>query len=1186
AVEIGGYLHECGCMKAVDKKLDSDPVGNHRFLQQRENLVKQKMENPALKMTKSLRESINVEEEVVTGLKGPKKRFLELSAYERKFGPAPEDQIKQQVYNGQTLLGVDVIDEDDVGVYEYIDQNITKVARVDEGDQTESKRSKDDQAVIDGYIAQLIPLLKLDAEKSDDSGFAPWQKDKTKNLNELKSSILTKKKSLKRRTAADASALTDELDKIVADVNAHIGLLKQLSLGTLEGSNTYDNIKCLVKEKGDDIIQALHDALSNNDDLLDGSCEDNMNVSLAILNVMDLRTPPSQVNNAVQLLNSSSHWLASAFKLDKGKRMTQLALENAANRENQNGILEKIGEHTSALEEQAITDENDLSGDPLGAAYGKLLSDALEATQDKAAKLLKGVDKDAVKTLAVLFDDSVHVALIGCITADLLPYLIKLKESIPEATPVDPQVLLQDACIFSLPSKDHAYHKLVSTLRDTFTKLTSLAGVINNALSKKESFENSDGMLSDLQELNDPLLDAVKQLLCGQVDSEASTCIKHCMNIVSDHLLSSETKKPLDQSSLDSFKKNLEDSMRLSSVMGDRGVAVRVGLHVLDIMVSSYQCLSNPDVMRFHNKAPIDEVDSEEFACIGKLNKYLHSDAVKADADYHWKTLDAMISAMRSDSADESDVQEGKNFVTGSVNLFSWLEKTSDQFGKSVKAAIEQTMSKVVMPCVSIPNELFKYDKIDELVKHVALVKETFPDTLNTQVMNDTMTMETCLKELKQFASALHLSTTDLSNGQFETLEANWRACVGSVQPELQPESVEPATASGYEASGAAANSATEPDQPDVDARSESTGSPIDPEEEAQILRTLDWAISQPVEATPPDNSIEPDEASMPTPAQPEATMPTPAEPDVVTKANDTMVDEETIPAEIEPNQTMADEETMPTPAEPDATTEPNQTMADEETMPTPAEPDATAQPNETMADEEAMPTPAEPEATTGDASTQPVKIEPTDTMADEDAIPAPAEPEATTADVSAQQLKSNLTMALDYLSEIGFACHATKLRANDYGLPQRRCRYYIFGLRIVSNLSEHARLLVEKIPLRLQAMSSTVCEPVETFLLDDDNAFVMYELKRRVDADEKKSQSSTASEKWVDSHSSMAESMGVQWPLSASVKLQSSSWFKTLPRREQEVVPTILPGQKLWSVQRMRPLLGSLLAMRNELVV
>lgn len=69
--------------------------------------------------------------------------------------------------------------------------------------------------------------------------------------------------------------------------------------------------------------------------------------------------------------------------------------------------------------------------------------------------------------------------------------------------------------------------------------------------------------------------------------------------------------------------------------------------------------------------------------------------------------------------------------------------------------------------------------------------------------------------------------------------------------------------------------------------------------------------------------------------------------------------------------------------------------------------------------------------------------------------------------------------MVLDYLSEIGFACHATKLRANDYGLPQRRCRYYIFGLRIVSNLSEHARLLVEKIPLRLQAMSSTVCEPV-----------------------------------------------------------------------------------------------------------
>ena len=38
---------------------------------------------------------------------------MELSAYERRFGQAPEDRIKQQIYNGVVVRGVDVIAEED-----------------------------------------------------------------------------------------------------------------------------------------------------------------------------------------------------------------------------------------------------------------------------------------------------------------------------------------------------------------------------------------------------------------------------------------------------------------------------------------------------------------------------------------------------------------------------------------------------------------------------------------------------------------------------------------------------------------------------------------------------------------------------------------------------------------------------------------------------------------------------------------------------------------------------------------------------------------------------------------------------------------------------------------------------------------------------------------------------------------
>ena len=103
-------------MGQVDKKLDADPVENHKFLQQRQTFLDYKVEHPSSRITDTknpLKEKVVVEEERVTGLKAPKCRFMELSAYERKHGKAAPEKVKTMIIDGASVAGVDVIHEED-----------------------------------------------------------------------------------------------------------------------------------------------------------------------------------------------------------------------------------------------------------------------------------------------------------------------------------------------------------------------------------------------------------------------------------------------------------------------------------------------------------------------------------------------------------------------------------------------------------------------------------------------------------------------------------------------------------------------------------------------------------------------------------------------------------------------------------------------------------------------------------------------------------------------------------------------------------------------------------------------------------------------------------------------------------------------------------------------------------------
>lgn len=102
-------------MTQLDKKLDSEPTENHKFLSERGVLVAYKQENPGARITKNplAKEEVVIHEKKQTGLRGPKVKFVELAVYEEIYGaPAPE-KVKTLMIDGTQTLGVDVIEEKD-----------------------------------------------------------------------------------------------------------------------------------------------------------------------------------------------------------------------------------------------------------------------------------------------------------------------------------------------------------------------------------------------------------------------------------------------------------------------------------------------------------------------------------------------------------------------------------------------------------------------------------------------------------------------------------------------------------------------------------------------------------------------------------------------------------------------------------------------------------------------------------------------------------------------------------------------------------------------------------------------------------------------------------------------------------------------------------------------------------------
>ena len=107
----------------------------------------------------------------------------------------------------------------------------------------------------------------------------------------------------------------------------------------------------------------------------------------ALRAVIDIKAPPGKVLEAKDMFEKDSdlseHWLVKAMSLDRGRKILEMAVANAKNREMQCEVLTSLSESLSKLEKAGLLSEEILQDDKaktrFSAEYGKLVAEADKA---------------------------------------------------------------------------------------------------------------------------------------------------------------------------------------------------------------------------------------------------------------------------------------------------------------------------------------------------------------------------------------------------------------------------------------------------------------------------------------------------------------------------------------------------------------------------------------------------------------------------------------------------------------------------------------------------------------------------------------------------------------------------------------------------------------------------------------
>eukprot|EP00435_Cladocopium_sp_Y103_P067075 s554_g29.t1 len=213
---------------------------------------------------------------------------------------------------------------------------------------------------------------------------------------------------------------------------------------------------------------------------------------------------------------------------------------------------------------------------------------------------------------------------------------------------------------------------------------------------------------------------------------------------------------------------------------------------------------------------------------------------------------------------------------------------------------------------------------------------------------------------------------------------------------------------------------------------------------------------------------------------------------------------------------------------------------------------------------------------------------------------------------------ENNLALLMREMQERGYQGQKVMTDAQEFGLPCRRRRLYVFFVRENSGRLRLDRKAIGQVFASFRKMVSSCMRsaPCATACLLDENSehawAVGNALQEISESAEKaaKSKKAPQNQAWVTKHMEFAEELGVRWGVPVDPSLSANQWYWNLTKREGDVLrlsqiaapatefrnlsqslgrahgntrqesgkhvaPTMLPGQILWSESRSRLVTG-----------
>ena len=411
---------------------------------------------------------------------------------------------------------------------------------------------------------------------------------------------------------------------------------------------------------------------------------------------------------------------------------------------------------------------------------------------DPKSKALRAAgDRSALNKLMEYMEKATWVVLRAFLNYDLKEYLDAFATSMQNKTVFDKKVVTSDTCMVRMePTSKHIkilmkdLEKLVEFVRkattlcqgDTMPPAEAQSCVEEwTALNKEfilflqNSFasevQQESGLIPSMCDIIDALSGVtacVKATFSSQVNTQAMAYLVKCIKHIIDKVVS---EVPLEQSDVDEFTKNMDESMRMSSVLGENGNRIRSGLKILEVMIKNTYCLQCVEADGVYGE------DGDELAVLALLKDVIEHDNFESHLENMTATTTTLAS---SELLDGIDLHK---FAKEASTTLRKLKARSDDYIAEVIDSLKHGFDDIKVPDLTISDDLFNVEDLQHVDQVAALVSSTFTADATKQMLDVTVELEKIIGSVKNIAMSLNKAPNDLMDN-FAAIESLWRQCL------------------------------------------------------------------------------------------------------------------------------------------------------------------------------------------------------------------------------------------------------------------------------------------------------------------------------------------------------------------------------------------------------------------------